>query len=149
LLTILGAIATGTLAIFNNFFQARQAHNLEQDKLRSTLILKAIESPDADERKKSLKFFVEAGLLSDPEKKIERMNPENIPQAPESSGRLIDKRVSAPCANVNVITDCPDEGCGPDLNPDLNKLRNIRSDKQKPIVRNIGWMKALPDPKKG
>lgn len=149
LLTILGAIATGVLAILNNFFQAKQAHDLEQDKLRSTLILKAIESPDADERKKSLKFFVEAGLLSDPEKKIERMKPENIPQAPDSSRQLIGERVSVPCGNVKVITDCPDEGCGAELNADLNKRKNIRSNEQKPIVRTIGWMKALPNPNNG
>lgn len=83
-LTILGAIGTGILAISNSFFQAKQAHDLEQDKLRSTLILKAIESPDREERKKALAFYVEAGLLSDPDGKIGRIKAENIPQAPES-----------------------------------------------------------------
>lgn len=88
LLTILGAIGTGILAISNSFFQGKQAHDLEQDKLRSTLILKAIESPDAEERKKALAFYVQAGLLSDPQGKIAAIKAENIPQAPESEGRF-------------------------------------------------------------
>jgi Fungal chitosanase of glycosyl hydrolase group 75 len=85
-LTILGAIGTGILAISNSFFQAKQAHELEQDKLRSTLILKAIEPTDPAERKKALVFYVEAGLLSDPEGKIGQIKAENIPQAPASQG---------------------------------------------------------------
>jgi hypothetical protein len=91
LLTILGAIGTGILAISNSFFQAKQAHDLEQDKLRSTLILKAIESPDANERKKALAFYVEAGLLSDPGGKISAIKPESIPQAPESKGQFLER----------------------------------------------------------
>ncbi len=85
-LTILGAIGTGILAISNSFFQAKQAHDLEQDKLRSTLILKAIEPTDPAERKKALLFYVEAGLLSDPDGKIGKIKAENIPQAPASQG---------------------------------------------------------------
>jgi hypothetical protein len=92
LLTILGAIGTGILAISNSFFQGKQAHDLEQDKLRSNLILKAIDSPDAEERKKALTFYVEAGLLSDPEGKIAKIEAKNIPQAPQTEGRFL-KRI--------------------------------------------------------
>lgn len=90
-LTILGAIGTGILAISNSFFQGKQAHTLEEDKLRSNLILKAIESPDAEERKKALTFYVEAGLLTDPEGKIAKIKAENIPQAPQE-GRFLKKQ---------------------------------------------------------
>jgi len=85
LLTILGAIVTGLFAIANSFSQARQAHQLEEDKLRSTLILKAIEPSNPEERKKALLFYVETGLLSDPQGKISKIKPQDIPQAPETS----------------------------------------------------------------
>ena len=99
LLTILGAIGTGLLAISNSYFQGKQArdlsyfqgqqaHDLEQDKLRSSLILKAIDSPDAEERKKALTFYVEAGLLSDPQGKIAAIKAENIPQASQQQTPL-------------------------------------------------------------
>jgi hypothetical protein len=87
-LTILGAIATGVLAIFNSFSQARQAHQLEEDKLRSTLILKAIEANDPEERRKALAFYVDTGLLNDPEGKIKKIAAQNIPQAPDSTARV-------------------------------------------------------------
>jgi Fungal chitosanase of glycosyl hydrolase group 75 len=85
MLTIFGGIVTGIFAIANSFSQAKQAHQLEEDKLRSTLILKAIEPSNPDERKKALLFYVETGLLSDPGGKIGRIKPQDIPQAPESS----------------------------------------------------------------
>jgi hypothetical protein len=84
-LTIFGGIVTGLFAIANSFSQARQAHQLEEDKLRSTLILKAIEPSNPEERKKALLFYVETGLLSDPQGKISKIKPQDIPQAPETS----------------------------------------------------------------
>lgn len=95
LLTIFGGIVTGIFAIANSYSQARQAHileenklrqsrQLEEDKLRSTLILKAIEPTDPNERKKALLFFVETGLLSDPDGKIGKIEAKDIPQASES-----------------------------------------------------------------
>ena len=62
---ILGGIGTAILALVNNFSQWYSTHALEQDKLRSTLILKAVEAPSAEERKKALVFFVQSGLISD------------------------------------------------------------------------------------
>jgi hypothetical protein len=85
LLTILGAIVTGIFAIINSWSQAQQAHQLEEDKLRSTLILKAIEPSNPEERKKALLFYVETGLLSDPQGKISKIKPQDIPQAPETN----------------------------------------------------------------
>jgi hypothetical protein len=146
LLTILGAIATGVLAILNSYCQAKQAHDLEQEKLRSTLILEAIKSPDAEERKKTLKFYVEAGLLSDPGKKIENMKAASIPRNLESNSNRSIQRKELPCSDIEVISDCPDEGCGPNLDPELNKRKNIRFDDQEPVMRSISWMKELPNP---
>jgi hypothetical protein len=90
LLTILAGIFTGLLAIANSFFQARQAQQLEEIKLRSTLILKAIESTDPEERKKALKFYVDTGLLDDPQGRITAIQAQDIPRAPQSSGQIID-----------------------------------------------------------
>jgi hypothetical protein len=66
------------------------------------LILKAIESPNADERKKALKFYVETGLLSDPRGKIAAIKPENIPQAPLSS-RVIGEGTYSHFADAVVV----------------------------------------------
>jgi hypothetical protein len=82
---ILGGIGTAILALFNNFSQWYSAHNLESDKLRSTLILKAVEAPTAEERKKSLVFFVESGLILDPNNRIRNLPNESIPKV-ESTG---------------------------------------------------------------
>ena len=49
-----------------------------------------------------------------------------------------------PCAHD--ITDCAEEGCGGQHDPELNKQKNIRSDDQDPVLQTIAWMKALPDP---
>jgi len=84
-LTLLGAIGTGLLAIANSFLQARQAHQLEQDKLQSTIILKAIEPSDPEDRKKALLFYLDVGLLVDPDGKIAKLKPENIPQSTEGT----------------------------------------------------------------
>src|ERR1043166_227569 len=109
ILTILGAIGTGILAILNSFLQARQAHESEQDKLhstmaleqekfRETIILKAMEPAEADDRKKALAFFVDVGLLSDPEGKIKRIKAEDIPQ--NAAGRLIRRIGSSDIMNL-------------------------------------------------
>jgi hypothetical protein len=50
------------------------------------------------------------------------------------------------------IADCPDEGCvdpknkGHKFDPQLDKLKNIRSDGRKPDLQSFEWTKGLPDP---
>lgn len=55
-----------------------------------------------------------------------------------------------PCPGVFDISDCPDEGCGQDFDPELNKHKNIRSQGGEATLRSINWMKKLqsPTPKK-
>jgi hypothetical protein len=37
-------------------------------------------------------------------------------------------KIAVPCpAQLDDITDCPDTGCGPSLDPHLNTQKNIRS----------------------
>jgi hypothetical protein len=44
------------------------------------------------------------------------------------------------------LAHCPPEGCGTKFDPNLNKLKNIRSDDQSATVRTLTWMKKLDDP---
>lgn len=50
---------------------------------------------------------------------------------------------------LNDITDCPDTGCGPSLDPKLNQAKNIRSADGDAEVMTIQEMQALPDPVEG
>jgi hypothetical protein len=55
---------------------------------------------------------------------------------------------SVPCPTLHSIVDCPDEGCGGQHDPDLNKQKNIApGDDQQAVPRTIAWMKSLNDPK--
>jgi hypothetical protein len=45
-----------------------------------------------------------------------------------------------------LLDQCPDEGCGTDFDPNLNKLKNIRTMGGPATVRSLTWMKKLDDP---
>ena len=49
-----------------------------------------------------------------------------------------------PCAPS--LAACPDQGCGTNFDPELNKRKNVRSDNQTPTPRTLAWMKKLDDP---
>ncbi len=44
------------------------------------------------------------------------------------------------------LAACPDEGCGSQFDPNLNRRKNIRSDDQAATMRTLTWMKTLNDP---
>lgn len=44
------------------------------------------------------------------------------------------------------LTECPDEGCGTQFDPNLNRRKNIVSDDQTATLRTLTWMKKLDDP---
>ena len=54
------------------------------------------------------------------------------------------KKPKPPCKAT--LAQCPDEGCGTDFDPNLNRRKNIRSDSQDATVRSLAWMKKLDDP---
>lgn len=59
-------------------------------------------------------------------------------------------KISIPCpTQLNDITDCPDTGCGPSLDPLLNKQKNIRSLDGEAESMTVQDIKDLPDPVKG
>ena len=56
-------------------------------------------------------------------------------------------KISAPCpTQLNDITDCPDTGCGPSLDPFLNRKKNIHSLDGEAESMTIKDIKDLPDP---
>lgn len=59
-------------------------------------------------------------------------------------------KVAIPCPNpLNDITDCPDTGCGPSLDPKLNQRKNIRSDDGQSETMTVQEIKDLDDPVAG
>ena|SRR5262249_25330494 len=60
---------------------------------------------------------------------------------------------STPCPKkvlqTNKIADCPDAGCtqteGHKFDPELDKLKNIRSDERKPDLQSFEWIKATSE----
>ena len=54
------------------------------------------------------------------------------------------KKLKPPCKPT--LADCPDEGCGSQFDPNLNRRKNIRSDDQAATIRTLTWMKQLNDP---
>ena len=60
------------------------------------------------------------------------------------------KKISITCpTKLNDINDCPDTGCGPSLDPNLNKQKNIPSLDGEAEAMTIKQIKALPDPVPG
>jgi hypothetical protein len=54
------------------------------------------------------------------------------------------KKSKPPC--VKTFAECPDEGCGTQFDPNLNKLKNITAKDGDAKVRTLAWMKKLDDP---
>ena len=57
------------------------------------------------------------------------------------------QKIAVPCpVPLNDITDCPDTGCGPSLDPHLNRAKNIRSVDLEAEIMSIQEIRNLPDP---
>jgi hypothetical protein len=54
------------------------------------------------------------------------------------------KKLKPPCAKT--FADCPNEGCGTQFDPNLNKLKNITAKDGDAKIRTLAWMKKLDDP---
>jgi len=65
--------------------------------------------------------------------------------APKPQGKI-----SVPCpTQLDDITDCPDTGCGPSLDPFLNRQKNIASMNGEADPMTLKEIKDLPDPVDG
>ena len=61
-----------------------------------------------------------------------------------------DGKIAIPCpAELDDITDCPDTGCRPSVDPHLNRQKNIGSLDGEAEPMTIQEMKDLPDPVEG
>jgi hypothetical protein len=59
-------------------------------------------------------------------------------------------KIAVPCpSTLNDITDCPDTGCGPSLDPNLNTQKNLRTDNGAPTDKDLQDLAGLPDPVPG
>jgi hypothetical protein len=66
------------------------------------------------------------------------------PGAPPKAPQTQNKK-KAPCKPN--LAKCPDEGCGgKDIDPELNKRKNIRSDDHDATPHTLAWMKKLGNP---
>jgi hypothetical protein len=57
---------------------------LDRQKFETSLITKATESGNPQERIRNLRFYLKAGFLTDPDEKIANMNVEDAPSSPNS-----------------------------------------------------------------
>jgi hypothetical protein len=68
-------------------------------------------------------------------------------------GSVAAQKIAIKCPSAtelkNGIVACPDTGCGPSLDPLLNKQKNIRSDDREPVTKTIQDLKDLADPVAG
>ena len=64
---------------------------------------------------------------------------------PAATGK---KAIKCP-SPLNDITDCPDTGCGPSLDPLLNQTKNVKTASGSPETMTIKDMQDLPDPIEG
>lgn len=67
------------------------------------------------------------------------------------AGTKAGKKVAVVCPAVvtsasATITDCPQTGCGPSLDPNLNRQKNIATDSDAPIDKDLSFLAGLPDP---
>jgi hypothetical protein len=94
---VVAAAAAILAAVFAAYLQGRASIQLEREKFRSSLILRAIGTDNQDEAGRNLRFFVKAGLISDPDGRIASLRPSEVPVLPspmQSPLRRIDFRVT-------------------------------------------------------
>ncbi len=56
---------------------------------------------------------------------------------------------AAVTASDGSIADCPNTGCGGSLDPNLNKQKNIATDNDAPVDKELSFLAELPDPVPG
>ena len=100
---------------------------LERQKFETTLILKAIDTPDRNKQIKNLKFFADTGFISDPERKIRDAKEEDLPSPvlnPAGFGP-----VKAPNTNYSGLQPSLVDLVSrfEETPPDADALRNFRS----------------------
>ncbi|MCU1264585.1 MAG: hypothetical protein JWM21_903 [Acidobacteria bacterium] len=87
-----------------------------------------------------LLLFFALSSIGEAQRRRRGSRPRQRPTAPASASAV-------PCpSSLNDINDCPDTGCGPSLDPNLNVQKNKRSDDQTAESMTLQEMKDLADP---
>ena len=68
---------------------------------------------------------------------------------PATGGKVAVRCPAKSKLTTRGIRACPNTGCGPSLDPLLNKQKNIRSDDQHAVRKTLQDLKDLPDPVAG
>jgi len=148
----LGLIVSGAAGIFG------YVHNARQDKLAEITMLEKLEPKLISEERADQYFayfaFTAMGYGDVALKFISLREDSGAVQVVNAIKR-VDSNLTAQADEVlkqlcpegiNDIRDCPDEGCGGKYDPQLNRLKNIRSDSQQPTKRSLKWIKDLGNP---
>jgi hypothetical protein len=67
----------------------------------------------------------------------------------KGGGKVAVKCPAAVLASDGSIADCPNTGCGPSLDPNLNKQKNIAPAGGVPVDKGMEFLAGLPDPVPG
>lgn len=63
------------------------------------------------------------------------------------SSTSVAQKIKVPCpTRLKSIQDCPDTGCGPSLDPNLNLQKNIRTNTSAPVDKDLQDLADLDDP---
>jgi len=93
IVALIGAIGAGAGALFTSW-QSLQlertkheaAADLQRQEFETKLIFRAIENVDtAEERTRNLRFFLDAGFISDPQERIRNLDPKRYPSKGNAS----------------------------------------------------------------
>ncbi len=143
--TLAGFAQTGTLL---------RGSNLRKAPNTSSAILENLHKGDSvtltSTRKRSGYYHVSAG-----DGTVGWVLAKNVSTSGTSvgSGTTAEKvAIACPAALTGAeatITDCPETGCGPSLDPNLNKQKNIATDNDAPVDKDLSFLAALPDPVPG
>ena len=97
-----------------------------------------------------LLLFVSSSFADGQTRRRSRRRVRRAPATRRVSTAAAGKKLSIKCpATLNSISDCPDTGCGPSLDPNLNKQKNVATDTQAAVKKDFQDLAALPDPVPG
>ncbi len=86
-------------------FKAASALELEREKAKSALIVQAVSTDDAEKAQRNVLFFLESGLLPDPDNKIREAAKKYVPVLPSSGSTIASPRTppTSPDEYVNYF----------------------------------------------
>jgi uncharacterized protein YecT (DUF1311 family) len=144
LVAVIGAVATGLGTVFTSMENLRleeakhkAAAALAQHEFETKLIFRAIEQSDASERIRNLKFFLEAGFLTDPEGKIKELKPDQYPSKDSPSFDCLQDKDAA----AQIVCGSPGLAAKDKLMAALYNKLIYGAEENKPLIAaQIRWL---------